>query len=59
MKLPEDNEKVEALTFFGLLDILNDFERRLRELEGIPKPIKIEVEPCSDNIVIPKREKRK
>ena len=33
MKLPEEGD-IRALTFFGLLDILVDFERRLRELES-------------------------
>ena len=32
MKLPGEGDK-DPLTFFGLLDILTDFEERLRELE--------------------------
>jgi len=35
MNLPEDNKKEEPLTFFGLLDILCDFEKRLRKIEEI------------------------
>ena len=35
MNLPEDEESGEPLTFFGLLEVLCDFERRLRELEKI------------------------
>jgi len=33
VKIPEDEESVEALTFSGLLDALCDFERRLRKIE--------------------------
>jgi len=35
MNLPEDEKGWEPLTFFGLLEVLCDFERRLRELEKI------------------------
>ena len=35
MNLPEDEDHGEPLTFFGLLEVLCDFERRLRELENI------------------------
>ena len=33
MKIPEDKDHGDPLTFFGLVDVLCDFERRLRELE--------------------------